>query len=216
MDARYSSDVAFTAAVKAIQARKGSRATYARMEARGGWHTEVSAELAEFIAAQRSFFMATANLEGQPYMQHRGGPAGFLRVLDPHTLAFADYSGNRQYITLGNLTENPRAQLFLIDYAERRRVKIWGEARVAGPEEDLLGKLMPEGYRARPEQAIVFRVSAWDTNCPQHIPRRFEAEDVAAELEQRDRRIAQLEAELANMRAATSAASGAQCSNTMP
>jgi len=209
MEPRYSSDVAFTPAVKAIQARKGSRGTYARMEARGGWHTEISAELAEFIAAQRSFFIATANLEGQPYMQHRGGPPGFLRVLDPHTLAFADYAGNRQYISLGNLAENPRAQLFLIDYAERRRVKIWGEARVAASDEDLLGKLMPEGYRARPEQAIVFRVSAWDVNCPQHIPRRLEAEDVETALREKDNRIAQLEEELRRLRAVTSAASAA-------
>jgi predicted pyridoxine 5'-phosphate oxidase superfamily flavin-nucleotide-binding protein len=207
METRYSSDVAFTPAVKAIQARKGSRAAYARMEARGGWHTEISGELAEFIAVQRSFFIATANLEGQPYMQHRGGPPGFLRVLDPHTLAFADYTGNRQYISQGNLADNPRAQLFLIDYAERRRVKLWGEAHVAAHDEDLLGKLMPTGYRARPEQAIVFRVSAWDANCPQHIPRRFEAEDVETALREKDIHIARLEEELRRLRTITSAAS---------
>ncbi len=171
------------------------------MEARGGFKTAISEELAEFIAAQRSFFIATANLEGQPYVQHRGGPPGFLRVLDSHTLAFADYAGNRQYISLGNLADNPRAQLFLIDYAERRRVKIWGTARVVESDAKLLAKLMPEGYRARPEQAIVFDVSAWDANCPQHIPRRFEAEDVEAALQQRDQRIAELEAELRALRA---------------
>jgi|SRR5688572_15744314 predicted pyridoxine 5'-phosphate oxidase superfamily flavin-nucleotide-binding protein len=196
-----SSDVAFTPAVKAIQARRGSRRNYARMEERGGFKTDISEELAEFIAAQRSFFIATANLEGQPYVQHRGGPPGFLRVLDNHTLAFADYAGNRQYISLGNLADNPRAQLFLIDYAERRRVKIWGTARVVDSDATLLAKLMPEGYRARPEQAIVFDVSAWDANCPQHIPRRFEAEDVEAALQQRDQRIAELEAELRVLRA---------------
>ena len=196
-----SSDVAFTPAVKAIQARRGSRRNYARMEERGGFKTAISEELAEFIAAQRSFFIATANLEGQPYVQHRGGPPGFLRVLDNHTLAFADYAGNRQYISLGNLADNPRAQLFLIDYAERRRVKIWGTARVVDSDATLLAKLMPEGYRARPEQAIVFDVSAWDANCPQHIPRRFEAEDVEAALQQRDQRIAELEAELRVLRA---------------
>jgi predicted pyridoxine 5'-phosphate oxidase superfamily flavin-nucleotide-binding protein len=196
-----SSDVAFTPAVKAIQARRGSRRNYARMEERGGFKTDISEELAEFIAAQRSFFIATANLEGQPYVQHRGGPPGFLRVLDNHTLAFADYAGNRQYISLGNLADNPRAQLFLIDYAERRRVKIWGTARVVDSDATLLAKLMPEGYRARPEQAIVFDVSAWDANCPQHIPRRFEAEDVEAALQQRDERIAELEAELRVLRA---------------
>lgn len=196
METSASSDVAFTPAVKAIQARRGSRRSYARMEERGGFKTGISEELAEFIAAQRSFFIATANLEGQPYVQHRGGPPGFLRVLDTRTLAFADYSGNRQYISLGNLADNPRAQLFLIDYGERRRVKIWGTARVVESDAKLLAKLMPEGYRARPEQAIVFDVNAWDANCPQHIPRRFEAEDVEAALQQRDQRIAGLEAEL--------------------
>ncbi len=201
METAVSSDVAFTPAVKAIQEQRGSRTAYARMEARGGFKNAISTELAEFIAAQRSFFIATANLEGQPYVQHRGGPPGFLRVLDNHTLAFADYAGNRQYISLGNLADNPRAQLFLIDYAERRRVKIWGTARVVDSDATLLAKLMPEGYRARPEQAIVFDVSAWDANCPQHIPRRFEAEDVEAALQQRDERIAELEAELRVLRA---------------
>jgi predicted pyridoxine 5'-phosphate oxidase superfamily flavin-nucleotide-binding protein len=197
MESSASSDVAFTPAVKAIQARRGSRRSYARMEERGGFKTGISEELAEFIAAQRSFFIATANLEGQPYVQHRGGPPGFLRVLDTRTLAFADYSGNRQYISLA---DNPRAQLFLIDYGERRRVKIWGTARVVESDAKLLAKLMPEGYRARPEQAIVFDVNAWDANCPQHIPRRFEAEDVEAALQQRDQRIAGLEAELRVLR----------------
>jgi len=199
--------VAFTPAVKAVQSRRGSRRAYARLEERGGWETGITADLAQFIAAQRSFFIATANLEGQPYVQHRGGPPGFLRVLDTRRLGFADYSGNRQYITLGNLSDNPRAQLFLIDYAERRRVKIWGTAQVVEGDAKLLGKLMPDGYRARPEQAIVFDVAAWDSNCPQHIPRRFEADDVAAALEQRDRRIAELEREVHALRAATSATS---------
>jgi predicted pyridoxine 5'-phosphate oxidase superfamily flavin-nucleotide-binding protein len=200
MEASASSDVAFTPAVKAIQEQRGSRTAYARMEARGGFKTAISTELAGFIAAQRSFFIATANLEGQPYVQHRGGPPGFLHVLDTHTLAFADYAGNRQYISLGNLADNPRAQLFLIDYAERRRVKIWGTARVVESDAKLLAQLMPEGYRARPEQAIVFDVNAWDANCPQHIPRRFEAGDVEAVLRQRDQRIAELEAELRALR----------------
>jgi len=210
----YSSDVAFTPAVKAIQARKGSRAAYARMEARGGWETRITAELAEFIAAQRSFFIATASREGQPYMQHRGGPPGFLRVLDPQTLGFADFIGNRQYITSGNLAENPRAQLFLIDYAERRRVKIWGEASLIESDATLQRSLMPAGYRARPEQVILFKVQAWDANCPQHIPRRFEADEVEALLRERDARVAALEVALAQARAATSAASGDPRNNT--
>jgi predicted pyridoxine 5'-phosphate oxidase superfamily flavin-nucleotide-binding protein len=216
MIASYSSDVAFTESVKAIQARRGSRGAYARMEERGGWKTAITPELGEFIAAQRSFFLATANLEGQPYVQHRGGPPGFLHVLDERTLAFADFSGNRQYITLGNLAQNPRAHLFLIDYAERTRVKIWGEASVVESDPKILERLRPIDYRARVEQAIVFRVSAWDANCPQHIPRRFEAEDVEAELRRRDERIEELEAELRQLRATTSAASAALPGSSTP
>lgn len=216
MNSGYSSDVAFTSSVKAIQAQRGSRVAYARMEARGGWQTRITPELTGFIAAQRSFFLATANLECQPYVQHRGGPPGFLQVLDEQTLAFADYVGNRQYISTGNLADNPRAQLFLIDYAERSRVKIWGEARVEASDPALLERLMPRGYRARPEQAIVFRVTAWDANCPQHIPRRFEAEDVEAALREKDGRIAQLEEELRRLRALTSAASAGPQENTPP
>ncbi len=190
------SDVAFTPAVKAVQARRGSRASYARMEQSGGWAQEIDEDLAAFIAAQRSFFLATASADGQPYIQHRGGPAGFLRVLDPVTLGFANFRGNRQYITLGNLTENPRVQLFLIDYAERRRVKVWGEARVIESDPQLLAALTPAGYAAKPEQAIVIDVHAWDVNCPQHIPQRFEADDVARALAERDQKIMALEAEL--------------------
>src|SRR6266702_1522834 len=126
----YSSDVAFTPAVKAIQARKGSRNAYARVEQNGGWRTEIEEDLTAFLAAQDSMFLATATADGQPYIQHRGGPKGFIKVLDKNTLAFADYSGNRQYITQGNLSENPKANIFMMDYAQRRRVKIWGEARV--------------------------------------------------------------------------------------
>ena len=192
----YASDVAFTPSVKAVQTRKGSRRAYTRMEESGSWETRITPDLAAFIAAQRSLFLATANLVGQPYMQHRGGPPGFLRVVDEHTLAFADFAGNRQYITLGNLADNPKAQLFLIDYSARRRVKIWGEARVVEGDPALIATLMPEAYRARPEQAIVFAVTAWDSNCPQHIPRRFEEDEVRTLLAGRDRRIAELETEL--------------------
>jgi uncharacterized protein len=192
----YSSDVAFSPSVKEVQARKGSRRAYSRMEEGGSWETRITPDLAAFIAVQRSVFLATANLDGQPYMQHRGGPPGFLRVVDEHTLAFADFMGNRQYITLGNLADNPKAQLFLIDYATRRRVKIWGEAHVVEGDQDLIATLMPENYRARPEQSIVFTVTAWDSNCPQHIPRRYEEAEVKALLAERDRRIEELEAEL--------------------
>ncbi len=191
------SDVAFTPAVKAIQAQRGSRGGYARMEQGDGWSTRIDDDLARFIAAQRSVFFATANAVGQPYVQHRGGPPGFLRVLDDVTLGFADFSGNRQYISLGNLSENPKCQLFLIDYATRTRVKIWGEARVVIDDRPLLESLRPAGYSAVVEQAIVIRVVAWDGNCRQHIPQRFEADDVAAALAERDAKIAQLESELA-------------------
>ncbi len=197
-----SSDVAFTPTVKAIQARKGSRAAYGRMEERGSWETRITPDLAAFIGAQTSIFLATASKDGQPYIQHRGGPPGFLHVLDDRTLAFADFAGNRQYITQGNLADNPKAQLFLIDYVHRRRVKIWGEARVVEGDAELVAKLMPEGYKARPEQAILFTVAAWDSNCPQHIPQRFEAADVAAALAERDRRIEALEGEIERLRAA--------------
>ena len=203
MTRTYSSDIAFTPAVKAIQAGKGSRDSYARMEAAGSWKTKITPDLTSFIAAQTSIFFATANKEGQPYIQHRGGPPGFLRVIDDSTLGFADFTGNRQYITAGNLADNPKAYLFLIDYAHRRRIKIWGEARVVADDAALTAKLMPEGYKARPEQAILFTVSAWDANCPQHIPQRFEAADVAAALAERDERILALEAEVRRLRQAT-------------
>ena len=197
----YSSDVAFTPAVKAVQARKGSRQAYARMEERGGWQTRITPDLAEFIAAQTSMFLATANAQGQPYIQHRGGPAGFLHVLDDKTIAFADFAGNRQYITQGNLADNPKAQLFLIDYVNRRRIKIWGVARIVEGDADLTTKLMPQDYKARPEHVILFTISAWDSNCPQHIPQRFEAADVAAAINERDQRIAALEDEIKRLRA---------------
>jgi hypothetical protein len=193
----YSSDVAFTPAVKAIQIAKGSRDAYAAVEAHGGWRTEVDERLATTLAEANSLYFATASADGQPYIQHRGGPKGFVKILDKHTLAFADYSGNRQYITQGNLSENRKAHIFLMDYAHRRRVKIWGEARVVDDDPALLRSLMPSGYRARPEQVILFKIAAWDTNCPQHIPQKFDAADVAAALAARDARIAELEAELA-------------------
>ncbi|MBH5373132.1 pyridoxamine 5'-phosphate oxidase family protein [Bradyrhizobium glycinis] len=195
----YASDVAFSPAVKAIQARKGSREAYARSEQRG-WRTQVDDNLAAFLAEANSFYFATASADGQPYIQHRGGPKGFLKVLDKQTLAFADYSGNQQFITQGNLSENPKAYIFVMDYTHRRRVKIWGEARVVEDDEALTTSLMLKGYRARPEQVILFKIAAWDTNCPQHIPQKFDAADVAAALAARDARIAELEAEVAALK----------------
>ena len=199
---KFSSDIAFTPSVKEIQHRKGSRRAYERMEAGGSWETRITAELAQFIEAQRSAFLATANAEGQPYIQHRGGPPGFLRVIDDRTIGFIDFTGNRQYITQGNLAVNPKAQLFLIDYANQARVKIWGEAKVLEAAGELAAKLMPEGYEARADQIIVFSVVAWDMNCRRHIPQRLEAADVAAALGDRDRRIEVLEAEVARLKTA--------------
>src|SRR5262245_14665365 len=193
------SDVAFSAAVKAVQERRGSRASYARMEEKGGWRTSISAELAEVLGHTRSFYLATASAAGQPSIQHRGGPPGFLHVLDPHTLGFADFAGNRQYITTGNLAENPRAAMFVMDYAARRRLKLWGKARVIEDDAALLSRLWPQGYAARPEQAILFAVEAWDSNCPQHIPQLFAAEDVGRTIAQFQARIRELEAQVAQL-----------------
>jgi hypothetical protein len=194
------SDVAFTPTVKAIQTREGSRHAYARMEEGDGWETTITPDLAAFIAAQNSVFLGTANSAGQPYIQHRGGPAGFLHVLDEKTIAFADVRGNRQFITLGNLAENPKAHLFLIDYAHRQRVKIWGEARVVEDDPALLEKLMPPNEKSRGERVILFTVKAWDANCSRNIPQHFEAADVARTLDERDRRIAELEKEVARLK----------------
>jgi hypothetical protein len=190
------SDVAFGPSVKAVQRRRGSRDAYARMEQKGGWSDRITPELAAFIAERDSFYLGTASANGQPYIQHRGGPKGFLCVLDDRTLGLADYRGNRQYITTGNLAENSRAFLFLMDYANRRRVKIWARARVVEDDPALLELLMPANTKARPEQAILFTLEAWDVNCPQHITRRFaedEVEQLVAPLRQR---IAELEARL--------------------
>jgi predicted pyridoxine 5'-phosphate oxidase superfamily flavin-nucleotide-binding protein len=197
---RFPSDVAFSDSVKAVQARKGSREANARME-EAGWETVITPELADFIARQTSFFLATASASGQPYIQHRGGPAGFLRVRDEKTLAFADFLGNRQFVTLGNLAENAKAQIFLIDYDTRERIKIWGTARVV-EDAGLLASLMPAGYRARGEQVLVFDVGTWDMNCSQHIPQRFAAEEVKRELRQREDRIRELEDELKKLKGA--------------
>lgn len=190
----------FSAAVQAVQARKGSREAYARMERSHGWGREITPELKAFVESMTSVFLATASADGQPYIQHRGGPVGFLHVVDAHHLAFVDFAGNRQYISQGNLTENPKAHLFLIDYVEQRRIKLWGSARVVEDDSALVHQLMSAGYDARPEQVIVFELSAWDENCSQHIPQRIEAADVRAAIEARDARIASLQDALRALR----------------
>jgi predicted pyridoxine 5'-phosphate oxidase superfamily flavin-nucleotide-binding protein len=194
-----SSDIAFTLTVKALQTSRGSREAYARQEARGGFRTLVDESLVDFLSGIDTAYLATANATGQPYAQHRGGPKGFIRVFDDRTLAFADYTGNKQYISTGNLADNDKAFLFLMDYAHRRRIKIWGRARVSD-DPGVIAALMPENYRARPEQAILFTVDAWDVNCPQHIPQKLDAADVAGAIERLNTRIAELEADNARLK----------------
>ncbi|MCZ6698267.1 MAG: pyridoxamine 5'-phosphate oxidase family protein [Planctomycetota bacterium] len=189
------SDIAFTPSVKAVQERLGSRRGYSSMEQRGGWSDVVTPELAQFVAERDTMFIATVNAEGQPYIQHRGGPAGFLKVIDEHTLGFADFSGNRQYISVGNLRDNPKAFIFLMDFANRRRIKIWGRAEVVEDDARLRQKLYDPEYGSEPERMFLFHVDAWDVNCPQHIKPRFTEEEVGASMQALHDRIAQLEAD---------------------
>lgn len=198
-----SSDVAFTEAVKAVQRRRGSRADFLDTEAKGGWPTSITPSLAEFIAQVRTCYLATASASGQPYVQHRGGPPGFLRILDPHTVGFADFRGNRQYVTTGNLEENSRAHLFLIDYARRRRVKLWGTARIIEDDHDLIRRLTLDAYPAEAEQAILFTVEAWDINCTRHIPVLLPADEVSTAIKRLEARIGELESENAALKAAS-------------
>ena len=172
------SDIAFTPAVKAIQTQKGSREPYARMETQGGWRTTVDSQLREFLATLDMFYLGTANAQGQPYIQYRGGPPGFLKVLDDRTLGFADFRGNQQYISVGNLSENPKAFIFLMDYQNRRRIKLWGQARVVEGDSSLEGKLADLDYSGHVERAFLFKIEAWDVNCPQHIHTRLPEEVV--------------------------------------
>ena len=195
------SDIAFTSTVKAIQTERGSRAAYAKIEERGGFRTAISDDLVAFLAEVDTAYFATSNASGQPYAQHRGGPKGFLRVVDSQTIGFADYTGNQQYITTGNLAENAKAFLFLMDYAHRRRIKVWGRARVVSDDPALLTRLMPEGYRARPLQVILFEVDAWDSNCPQHIPQKLDAAEVAEAVARLEAQLADLKTENAKLRA---------------
>lgn len=198
-----SSDVAFTDAVKRVQEARGSRKNYARMEAHGGFETEVDERLTEFLANIDTAFLATASADGQPYVQHRGGPKGFLRIIDDKTIGFVDFSGNRQYVTAGNLSENDCVCLFLIDYETRRRVKVWGHARVVPLDDELKAKLQDPNYRAKPEHAVLIEVSAWDVNCPQHIPQKLDAKEVADVVESLQTKIAELTRENERLRQAS-------------
>ena len=199
-----SSDIAFTPSVKAMQRQMGSRKQYERMEEQGGWQDRVTGDLANFIAARDSFYLATANADGQPYIQHRGGPKGFLKVLDDRTLAFADFTGNRQYITVGNLAENNKVHLFFMDYPSQTRIKIWGTARAVEDDPELLKKLLDSNYRGKPERLILFTIDAWDINCRQHIQPRFTGEETHKTVQGLRDRIAELELENSALRAGQS------------
>ncbi len=198
----FSSDIAFTPSVKAVQTQKGSRVGYARMERNVGWQTKITADLVGFLHDLDMFYLGTSNALGQPYIQYRGGPPGFLKVLDDETLAFADFSGNRQYISVGNLLENPKTFIFLMDYANRRRVKLWGTAKVVEGDSAIDERLQDASYSGSVERAIVFHVNAWDVNCPQHIHQRFSTGQIAPSREKLQSRIIELELELAAFHAA--------------
>lgn len=190
-------DPVFTQAVKTQQEQRGSRANYEKSLQARPWRREIDPDLASFLAERDSFYLATASSDGQPYIQHRGGPKGFLRPLDRSTLGFADFAGNRQYISLGNLSENSKAHIFLMDYANRRRVKIWGTAHYVDGDAQLLEQLTVPGYRAKVERAIIFAITAWDINCPAHIQPRYDDATISAAMQQLTARIATLEAQLA-------------------
>lgn len=193
---QYSSDSAFTPAVKAIQTKKGSRSAYSKVEQGKGWQATVTPQLESFLADMDMFYLGTANADGQPYIQYRGGSPGFLKVVDEKKLGFADFGGNRQYITLGNLSENPKAFVFLMDYAHSRRIKLWGTLRAVEDDPALLDQLRDSSYPGKVERAILFTIEAWDVNCPQHIHKRFSQRQIAPIIEKMQSRIAELEAEL--------------------
>lgn len=198
---KNTSDVAFTTAVKAIQKQKGSRKSYPHLEENSGWQTTVTPELAAFIVELDMFYLGTANSQGQPYIQYRGGAQGFLKAIDEHTLGFSDFGGNRQYITLGNLSENPKAFIFLMDYANSQRVKLWGTAKAVEDAPELFKQLHDPEYPGKVERAILFTLEAWDINCSQHIHQRFSQRQLAPVIERLQQQVRDLEAEVAALRA---------------
>ena len=193
----FPSDIAFTPSVKAIQSEKGSRAAYANVEQGHGWQTTVTPELRQFLSGLDMFYLGTANADGHPYIQYRGGAPGFLKVIDEGTLGFADFGGNRQYITLGNLEDNPKAFIFLMDYVNSRRIKVWGTARVVEDDAELLETLRDPDYSGRVERAILFSIEAWDVNCPQHIHKRFPQLAVAPVIEKLQAQVVELQQTIA-------------------
>jgi hypothetical protein len=197
-------DIVFTPAARRAQAERGSATGYARKKDEG-FPDRVTPELAAFIAEQDTAFLGTASADGAPYIQHRGGPKGFIKVVDEKTLGFADYRGNRQYITLGNLSENDRAFLFLIDFSRRQRIKLWGRARVVEDDDALIQKLFDQGYKTRPERVILFTIEAWNANCSQHITARLSAPEIEQLFASIQERIGVLQAENARLRGALAA-----------
>lgn len=189
-------DVLFSPAVKAEQTRLGSRASFDGRD----WQSEITDDLRQFLAAIDTFFFATASADGRPYIQHRGGPAGFLKPIGSQTLAFADFAGNRQYITLGHLRENDRAHIFIPHFATQQRLKFWGRARVIEDDAELMDRLIDPAYKARPQRAIAFRIEAWDINCRQHIVARYSEAEIAPAVNQLTQRIKELEDEVARLR----------------
>ncbi len=197
------SEIAFTSTVKATQEKRGSRASYAKLEQRGEqgpWRDVVTPDLAQYIAERDSLYLGTASADGQPYIQYRGGPKGFLKVLDEHTLAFADFAGNAQYISLGNLSENNKAYIFLMDYPNHHRVKIWGTAEFIEDDPELLQQVVDADYKARPERVLRFHLKAWSPNCTQHIKERFTIEEMVPRVEKLQQCFAELEATIASLR----------------
>ena len=209
------STLVFTPAAQQAQAERGSAKAYEQRLAEG-FHDKVTAELAAFIAEQDTVYLATASAEGAPYIQHRGGPKGFIKVIDERTLGFADYRGNRQYITLANLSENDRAFLFLLDPARKQRIKLWGRARVVENDPALVERLFDKGYKARPERAILFTIEAWDVNCSSHIVTRFTEAEIETALLTVQAKIAELEAENARLRAALAQPSASEPASKQP
>jgi predicted pyridoxine 5'-phosphate oxidase superfamily flavin-nucleotide-binding protein len=193
-------DVMFSPAVKAEQTRLGSREAFEGRD----WQTEITDDLRQFLAAIDTFFFATASADGRPYIQHRGGPAGFLKPIGSHMLAFADFAGNRQYITLGHLKENDRAHIFILHYATQQRLKLWGRARVIEGDTELMERLVDPAYKAKPQRAIAFRIEAWDINCRQHIVARYSEAEIAPAVNQLTQRIKELEDEVARLKARSS------------
>jgi uncharacterized protein len=193
------SDHGFSQAVKTMQTELGSRAFYERFDMEPRGTTKITNELEAFIADRDHFYLGTASAAGLPYIQHRGGPKGFLKAVSSTELAFADFAGNQQYITLGNLSENPNAFIFLIDYVNRRRIKVWGEARIVANNPELTRSLAHPEYRARLERAIVFTVKAWDVNCTQHILPRYSPDLLEPAFDRLERRIKELEAKVTEL-----------------